>query len=226
MSQVNVDKIQHPLVTTIKPVEVTSGGTNIYVNPTGNASTPNVNVLVKTAANNVTPGGVMLGGATTITQHATRFTPSFLTTGNIFKLHGGTRESIHIVGSAPSGTTNVDAATGTAKLYTASTGNFLFNLRHSASDSLNSRMATGDCIRFCLMVPTTSSSGSVSQTNVQVDGSNVTTEWANQDDPSPGGDTPGAGGPAGYDVFNYTIIKQGNASWYAWATLSHFGQEN
>lgn len=226
MSQVNVDKIQHPLQTTTIPVEITSGGTNIYINPTGSVLTPNVSALVKTAANTLVSGEVMLGAPTTITEHTTQLSKSFHTVGRTFKIGGGTRESIHIVGAAPSGTTVVEASRGTAKLYNASTGNFLFNLRHSSGTQLNSVMSIGDVIRFCLMVGTTSSSGSVSQTNVQVDGSNVTTDWANNDDPSPSGDTPGAGGPAGFDVFNYTVIKTGGGVWRVLASLSHFGDEN
>ena len=73
-------------------------------------------------------------------------------------------------------------------------------------------MQTGDQARVTVITGTTVSSGTLNNSGFRIDGSTVTVEWADNDNPTPGGETPGPGGPAGYDVFSFAITKTGNNS--------------
>lgn len=231
MSQVNVDKIQHPQEVTRRPVQIASAGTNIYVNATGADLSPTVSARIRTASSTLRTGEVMLGEPTPESVLDTH-NASFKTIGTGFRIGGGVRESIDIRGTNLNSDSNVYCYTGTVKLFNASTANFNIAVTNAPTNSegivtsLNSRMQTGDQIRVCVISGTTSSSGTLNNSGFTIDGSAVTVEWANEDNPTPSGGEPGPGGPAGYDVFNFTIIKIGNASWRVLGTFSHFGQEN
>ena len=59
-----------------------------------------------------------------------------------------------------------------------------------------------------------SSSGTLNNSGFRIDGSTVTEILADNDNPTPGGETPGPGNPAGYDVlvlhsykYNFDVIE-------------------
>lgn len=231
MSQVNVSKIQHPQEVTRRPVQIASAGTNIYVNATGADLTPTVSARIKTASSTLRSGEVMLGEPTSQSALETH-NASFKSVGNGFRIGGGVRDSIDVRGTTLNSNSNIYLSDGTVKLFNASTGNFNLDITNAAANSigvttsLNAKMQTGDQARVTVITGTTSSSGTLNNSGFRIDGSTVTVEWADNDNPTPGGETPGPGGPAGYDVFSFAITKTGNNSWNVIGIFSHFGQED
>ena len=92
----------------------------------------------------------------------------------------------------------------------ASTGNFTYNLRGSASVTFNSMLDTGQSLGFSLFVD-----GSVYyMTAFQIDGSTQTVEWQ-------GGASPQTRAGTGTDNYAFTIIKTGNATFTVFGALSN-----
>ena len=93
------------------------------------------------------------------------------------------------------------------------TGNWTPNLRGNASTSLDSIMATGQCLVCTLISNNGGSSGYA--TSINIDGSGRTIEWID-------GDAPDArGGTSGYDVYQYTVIKNGSNSFFVLASRTY-----
>ena len=117
-------------------------------------------------------------------------------------------------GAGPSGTFNYDVLTQ-AVLYTSgnNAGNWTLNIRGDGSNSLNSIMETGESITIAHI----SANGGSAYYNsaVQIDGSSVTPEWQ-------GGAAPDAGNASSNDVYTYTIIKTGDATFFVIAAQTQF----
>lgn len=122
-------------------------------------------------------------------------------------------------------TVSATAATGTIPIYpstqsvlyytTNSSANFTVNLAWSAGTTMNTALSTGQAVTVAFMV----TNGSTAYYNnvVQVDGttSGVTTRWQ-------GGITPTFGNANSIDVYTYTIIKTGSATFTVLASQSKF----
>lgn len=93
------------------------------------------------------------------------------------------------------------------------TGNFGVNLTLTGSTTLNSVMTTGQSVTAALLV--TQGSTAYYCNLVQVDGSAVTPKWQ-------GGVAPTAGNASGIDVYTFTVLKTGSATFTVLASLTQF----
>ena len=121
-------------------------------------------------------------------------------------------------------TVNATAATGTIAYYpstqsvlyytTSASANWTTNFAFSSGTTLNTAMATGQSLTVAFLV----TQGATAYYNnvVQVDGttSGVTTKWQ--------GGAPTSGNASGIDVYTYTIVKTGSATFTVFATQTQF----
>ena len=124
-------------------------------------------------------------------------------------------EKVTISATAATGTINYDVTTQSVLYYTSNaTANWTVNLRASSGTSLNTAMATGECVTVAFLV----TQGSTAYYNnvVQVDGTTtgVTTKWF--------GAAPNAGSVNSINTYTYTVIKTGSATFTVIASLSQF----
>ena len=116
--------------------------------------------------------------------------------------------------TAATGTLTYDVLTQAVLNYTSNAaGNWTLNIRGDGSNSLDSIMDTGESITIAHLVP----NGGTPYYNsaVQIDGSSVTPEWQ-------GGSAPTGGNANSIDVYSYTIIKTGSATFTALASQTQF----
>lgn len=124
-------------------------------------------------------------------------------------------EPVTISATAATGTITFYSATQSILYYTSNaSANWTVNLAHSSGTSMNSALSTGQAITVCFMV----TQGSTAYYNnvVQVDGatSGVTTKWQ--------GGAPSSGSASGVDVYTYTVIKTGSATFNVFASKVQF----
>jgi len=116
--------------------------------------------------------------------------------------------------TAATGTINYDVLTQAVLNFTSdAAANYTLNIRGDGSNSLDSIMDTGESITIAHIVK----QGSSAYYNnvVQIDGSSVTPEWQ-------GGSAPSAGNANSLDVYSYTIIKTGSATFTVLASQTQF----
>ena len=109
---------------------------------------------------------------------------------------------------------NYDVTTQSILYYTAnSSGNWTINFRASSGTSLNTVMSTGQAITVAFLA----TNGSTAYYNnvVQVDGSSVTPKYQ-------GGTAWSAGNASSIDVYVYTIIKTGAATFTVLAAQTRY----
>ena len=123
-------------------------------------------------------------------------------------------EKVTSSATAASGTQNYDVLTQAVLNYTSNaSGNWTLNIRGDGSNSLNSIMDTGESITIAHLVPQGGSA--YYNSAVQIDGSGVTPEWQ-------GGAAPTEGNASSIDVYSYTIIKTGDATFTTLASQTQF----
>lgn len=106
--------------------------------------------------------------------------------------------------TSATGTINFDAATQGVLYYTSdASGNWTLNIRGTSGTTLNSMLTTGDTITVAFLV--TNGGTAYYQTAFQIDGSSVTPKWS-------GGTAPASGNASSIDVYSFTIIKTGDAT--------------
>jgi hypothetical protein len=116
-------------------------------------------------------------------------------------------EVITVAATAATGTINVDLASSAIHYYTAnSAADFTFNFRGNGSTTLNSMLNVGGTISVAFMITNGSTGYKPAATSVQVDGVTVTPKWS-------GGTAPSAGNANSIDVYTFTIIKTGSATY-------------
>ena len=116
--------------------------------------------------------------------------------------------------TAATGTLNYDVLTQAVLNYTSNAaGNWTLNIRGDGSNSLNSIMDTGESITLAHLVPQGGSA--YYNSAVTIDGGAITPEWQ-------GGSAPDAGNASSIDVYSYTIIKTGDATFTALASQTQF----
>lgn len=130
-----------------------------------------------------------------------------LVTGNI-------GETVNVVGAAPSSTTNFYVNNGAVQYYTSNAANnWTLNIAFSSGTALNTAMTTGQSITIAMLA--TQGSTAYYNSAVNIDGTAVTPFWQ-------GGTAPTAGYASGIDVYTYTIIKTGSATYTVLATQTQF----
>jgi len=125
-----------------------------------------------------------------------------------------TAEKVTNSATAATGTINFDVITQAVLNFTSdAAGNYTLNIRGDGSNSLNSIMDTGESITIAHIVK----QGGTAYYNsaVQIDGSGVTPEWQ-------GGSAPSGGNTNSLDVYSYTVIKTGDATFTVLASQTQF----
>ena len=123
-------------------------------------------------------------------------------------------EKVTTAAISATGTINYDVLTQAVWNFTSDAGaNWTLNIRGDGSNSLDSIMDTGESITVAHIVK----QGSTPYYNsaVTIDGSSITPEWQ-------GGAAPSAGNASSLDVYSYTIIKTGSATFTALASQTQF----
>ena len=144
-------------------------------------------------------------GATAVGQleYADVALPSTLT--GSANLSGLLREGVNITAGKLSDNTDIDLENGMIHLFTTTeTTTSTPNIRVSSSTTLDSSMSVGEAISVTI-ITTAAAAGYSAQ--LTIDGAAVTENWV-------GGSAPADGGSSGVDIYSYTIIKEGNNSYY------------
>ena len=123
-------------------------------------------------------------------------------------------EKVTTAATAATGTVNYDVLTQAVLNFTTdAAANYTLNIRGDGSNSLDSIMDTGESITIAHIVK---QGGTPYYNNaVTIDGSSITPEWQ-------GGSAPSAGNANSLDVYSYTIIKTGSATFTALASQTQF----
>lgn len=123
-------------------------------------------------------------------------------------------EVVTVSATAATGTINYDVTTQSVLYYTTnSSGNFTMNFRGSSGTSLNTLMSTGQSVTVAFL--NTNGGTAYYNSAVQVDGASVTPKWQ-------GGTAPSAGNASSIDIYVYTIIKTGAATFTVAASQTKF----
>ena len=123
-------------------------------------------------------------------------------------------EKVTTAATAATGTVNYDVLTQAVLNFTTNAAaNWTLNIRGDGSNTLDNIMDTGESITIAHIVK----QGSTPYYNsaVQIDGSSVTPEYQ-------GGSAPTSGNASSLDVYSYTIIKTGSATFTVLASQSQF----
>ena len=119
-----------------------------------------------------------------------------------------------ISATAATGTINFDITTQSVLYYTSNaSGNWTLNFRGSSGTSLNTLMATGECISATFLV--TQGSTAYYNSAVTIDGTSVTPKWQ-------GGSAPTSGNASSVDCYTYVIQKTGSATYAVLASQTKF----
>lgn len=152
------------------------------------------------------------GTATTFTATQT-FTGSTSVAAEIVR---NIVEPITVSATAATGTIAIYPSTQSVLYYTTNaSANFTVNLAWSSGTTMNTALSTGQAVTVAFMV--TNGSTAYYNSSVQVDGttSGVTTRWQ-------GGLAPTAGNINSVDVYTYTVIKTGSATFTVLASVAQF----
>lgn len=123
-------------------------------------------------------------------------------------------ETATVSATAATGTVAFDTLTQAVLYYTTNaSGNWTLNVRGSASTSLNSILATGQSCTVAFLV--TNGATAYYPTTFQVDGGTVTPKWS-------GGTAPTSGNASSVDIYTYTIVKTGSATFTVFASQGKF----
>jgi hypothetical protein len=123
-------------------------------------------------------------------------------------------ERFTVNATALTGTVNLDVLTAGVYYSTASaSANWTLNIRGSASTSLNTILTTGDSITAVVFA--TQGSPAYYQTALTIDGGAITPKWQN-------GVAPTAGNANSIDIYSFTIIKTGSATFTAFGSQTKF----
>lgn len=214
------------LTTPLSPAQGGTGSNTVPSNgriPIGNGTNYTSATLTAGSGISITNGA----GSITITNAASSFDP---TANNTFTgrqtFTGSTSalaavvnniaETTTVSATAATGTVNYDVTTQSVVYYTTNaSGNWTLNLRGNGTTSLNTLLSTGQSITVAFLV---TQGGTAYYNNVvQVDGTTtgVTTRWQ-------GGAAPTAGNASSIDVYTYTIIKTGSATFTVLASQTKY----
>jgi hypothetical protein len=207
------------------PISATNGGTSQSTYTTGDTlyasasntlsklpigSTSQVLTVVSGVPAWATPAsGVSLSANNTWTG-----TQTFNGTSSIFATTLlDANETVNVVASAPSATTNFYIQSGGVQYYTSNAANnWTLNIAFSSGTSLNTALSTGQAVTFTLV--TTQSTTAYYNSAVTIDGTSVTPKWI--------GGAPTAGNASGLDVYRGSIIKTASATYTVIMSLTQF----
>ena len=123
-------------------------------------------------------------------------------------------ETTTVSATAATGTINYDVTTQSVLYYTTSaSANWTINVRGSSGTSLNTLMSTGQTMTIVFMAAQGATAYYAS--GFQIDGTSVTPKWQ-------GGTAPSAGNASSTDVYTYSIVKTGSATYTVLASQTKF----
>ena len=195
-------------------ISITPGSGSITIAATGSSGVTSI-----TAGTGLTGGTITSTGTVALDYTAASpWTGKQTFTGSTSVLAAklvNALETATISATAATGTINYDITTQSVLYYTSNaSANWTTNLRASSGTTLNTAMATGESITAAFLV----TQGSTAYYNnvVQVDGATVgvTTKWQSA--------VPTAGTVSSINVYTYTVIKTGAATFTVLASLIHF----
>jgi hypothetical protein len=126
----------------------------------------------------------------------------------------GFTETSPVQAVAATGTINYDVNQQSVLYYTSNaSANWTINLRGDQYSKLDSEIAVGQTVTVAHLV--TQGSTAYYNNAVEVDGVSVTPKWQ-------GGTAPTSGNASSIDVYTYTIIKTGNATFTVLASQTKF----
>ena len=123
-------------------------------------------------------------------------------------------EAVTISATAATGTINYDVTTQSVLYYTSNaSANFTINFRASSGTSLNTALAVGEAITVVFI----NTNGSTAYYNnlITIDGTSVTPKYQ-------GTLAWSAGQASGNDIYSYTIVKTGSATFTVFAAQTQF----
>ena len=123
-------------------------------------------------------------------------------------------EAVTISATAATGTINYDVTTQSVLYYTSNaSANFTINFRASSGTSLNTALAVGEAITVVFI----NTNGSTAYYNnlITIDGTSVTPKYQ-------GTVAWSAGQASGNDIYSYTIVKTGSATFTVFAAQTQF----
>lgn len=150
---------------------------------------------------------------------ATSFTATQTFTGStsaIAEIVRNIAEPVTVSATAATGTIAIYPSTQSVLYYTSNaSANWTVNLTWASGTTMNTVLSTGQAVTVAFMV--TNGATAYYNSAVQVDGttSGVTTKWQ-------GGLPPAAGNVNSIDVYTYTIIKTGSATFTVLASVAQF----
>lgn len=123
-------------------------------------------------------------------------------------------ETVTASATAATGTINYDISTQSVLYYTSNaSANWTVNFRFNSSTSLNTALATGQAVTIVFAV--TQGSTAYYNNAITIDGSSVTPKYQ-------GGTAWSSGNASGIDVYSYTIVKTGSATYTVLASQTQF----
>ena len=160
--------------------------------------------------------GIEVGSGITFSPDGNAFhtgivTATSVTTSQGVDLTGLLRENVNIVTGKLSDNQNIDLASGMIHYFTTQeTTTSTPNLRFDSSTTLDSKMSIGETIAVTII--TTAAAAAYSD-QLTIDGTSITENWI-------AGEVPTSGGNSGVDIYSYTIVKVGNASFLVIANVT------
>lgn len=187
-----------------------AAGSTTYTLPSADGSSGNALVTNGSGVLSWAAAGISASSANTFTALQT-FSGSTSVLAMALK---NAAELATVSATAATGTINYDITTQSVLYYTTNaSGNFTINFRASSGTSLNTAMATGDSVTVAFL--NTNGGTAYYNSAVQVDGSSVTPKWQ-------GGTAPSSGNASSIDVYVYTIVKTGSATFTVAASQTRF----
>lgn len=154
--------------------------------------------------------GSLVAGANTWTGLQT-FSGS---TTNLATVLANAKEPVTISATAATGTINFDITTQSIVYYTSNaSSNWTVNFRGNSTNTLNSLMSTGESVTTAFLVP--QGATAYYNSSIQVDSSAPTVYWQ-------GNAAPTGGNASSLDIYSYTVIKTGSATFTVLASQIRF----
>lgn len=227
-SPANVNNAIRSLMAQIKDLQAGTSGDTIPLTAGGTGATSAstartaLGVPAIPAAGITKSSGTALSAATAGTDYvepttATSFTAKQTFTGSSSVISSklvNALETVTVSATAATGTINYDVTTQSVLYYTSNaSANWTVNFRASSGTSLNTAMATGESITAVFLV--TNGSTAYYNNAITIDGTSVTPKYQ-------GGNAWSSGSASSIDVYSYTIIKTGSATYTVLASKVNF----